>query len=141
MTKNENYHTKARQEILNYLRSCWASPVSASDILQHLKEIGTPVNPTTVYRYLNKLCSDHVLIKYVASKGQKAVYQLAEQNQNCSEHLHLKCSRCGKIIHLDNGFMEEFRRHLQTHHDFQLQCEGSMLYGVCQSCLFPQKRQ
>jgi Fur family ferric uptake transcriptional regulator len=134
MSRNESYNTKARREILDYLKRCWASTVSAADILQHLKETGTSVNPTTVYRYLDKLCTDHVVIKYAAIKGEKAVYQLSEQGQHCADHLHLKCAKCGRIIHLDCGFMDEFKDHLQGHHNFQLQCEGSMLYGICSSC-------
>ncbi|MCI2106678.1 MAG: transcriptional repressor [Intestinimonas sp.] len=133
MPRSESYHTKARQEILNYLKGCRGT-VSAADIIQQLKENGISVNPTTVYRYLDKLCSDHAAMKYVANKGGKAVYQLTGQDQHCLEHLHLRCIKCGRIIHLDCGFMEEFKGHLQEHHDFRLQCEGSVLYGVCSGC-------
>jgi len=140
MPRSENYSTKARQEIMGYLKKKWSSTVSASDILQYLTETGVSVNPTTVYRYLDKLCSDHTLIKYVANKGEKAVYQLSE-NQQCADHLHLTCTKCGRIIHLDCGFMDEFKNHLQGHHNFQLQCEGGMLYGVCNSCASAAKKQ
>jgi len=132
--RSESYNTKAHREIQNYLEQNWASTVSAADILQYLKENGTPVNATTVYRYLEKLCSEHAIIKYVASKGQKSVYQLSRQDHRCSEHLHLKCTKCGKILHLDCGFMDEFKDHLKGYHDFQLQYEGNILYGVCSGC-------
>lgn len=134
MPRSESYNTKARQEILDYLKKRWASTVSAADILQHLKENGTPVSPTTVYRYLDKLLSEHTIIRYVDSEGGRAVYQLTGKDQHCADHLHLKCVKCGRIIHLDCGFMDEFKDHLQDHHDFQLQCEGNMLYGICNSC-------
>ncbi len=133
MPRSRNYNTKARQEILDYLKNS-ASTVSAADILRHLEEKGLSVNPTTVYRYLNQLCSEHSIIKYTASKGEKAIYHLIEQNQHCTEHLHLKCTKCGRIIHLDCGFMDEFKDHLQGHHHFQLYCEGNLLYGICNSC-------
>jgi Fur family ferric uptake transcriptional regulator len=134
MPRTKGYNTKARQEILDYLKKCWASTVSAAEILQHLKDNGMSVNPTTVYRYLDKLCSDHIIIKYATVKGKKSVYQLSGPGQHCSEHLHLKCVRCGRIIHLDCGFMDELKNHLQGQHNFQLQCEGNMLYGVCNDC-------
>ena len=46
----------------------------------------------------------------------------------------LKCVRCGRIYHLDCHFMDEVRAHLMAEHGFTLQCEGSVLYGLCRSC-------
>jgi len=140
MPRSESYSTKARHEIMTFLKRNWSSTVSASDVLRFLTENGTPVNSTTVYRYLDKLCSDRIIIKYVANKGEKAVYQLSE-DQHCADHLHLTCVKCGRIIHLDCGFMDEFKDHLQGHHNFQLQCKGSMLYGVCNSCASADKNK
>lgn len=134
MPRSEGYNTKARQDILDYFKSCKEHTLSAADILKHLQDLGNPVNPTTVYRYLDKLCSDHTIIKYTAVKGEKAVYQLSSQEQHCSEHLHLKCVKCGKVIHLNCGFMDEVKAHLQGYHNFQLQCEGYMLFGLCNTC-------
>lgn len=140
MPRSKSYSTKARQEIMDFLKRNWSNTASVADILQYLTEKGMPVNPTTVYRYLDKLCSDHTIIKYTANTGEKAVYQLSE-NQHCADHLHLTCTKCGRIIHLDCGFMDEFKDHLQEHHNFQLQCEGGMLYGVCNSCASADKNK
>ncbi len=38
------------------------------------------------------------------------------------------------IYHLDCHFMDEVRAHLMAEHGFTLQCEGSVLYGLCRSC-------
>ena len=35
---------------------------------------------------------------------------------------------------MDCHFMDEVRQHLQAEHGFTLQCEGSILYGVCRRC-------
>ena len=40
----------------------------------------------------------------------------------------------GRIIHLECGFMEEISRHIVAHHGFELQCDSSVLYGVCKDC-------
>ena len=70
----------------------------------------------------------------VAEAGGKAVYQYVELGQHCEEHLHLKCVKCGCIIHLDCGFMDEIAEHIQKDHGFQLQCKNSILYGICKDC-------
>ena len=134
MQRKSSYNTRARQEISDFLKQNGTRAVSAAEICQYLKSIGDSVNPTTVYRYLDKLCADKTILKYIAEKGEKAVYQYSGQGKQCSEHLHLKCVRCGKILHMDCDFMRGFQEHLLEHHGFQLQCEGSVLYGLCSDC-------
>ena len=108
--------------------------LTAADIDQYLKRNGDAVNITTIYRYLDKLATDGTVMKYVAEAGGKAVYQYVELGQHCEEHLHLKCVKCGCIIHLDCGFMDEIAEHIQKDHGFQLQCKNSILYGICKDC-------
>ena len=74
------------------------------------------------------------MMKYVADKGEKAVFQYVDEGRHCREHLHLKCTGCGRIYHLDCRFMDEVRAHLMAEHGFVLQCEGSVLYGLCRAC-------
>lgn len=134
MKRSGTYSTKSRQEIMKYLEASAGRTVSASDILDHLQGIGLNVSPTTVYRNLDRLCEEKKILKYVAEKGEKAVYQLEVEGRHCADHLHLKCLGCGKIIHMDCDFMDEVREHLMRGHGFSLQCEGTVLYGYCEAC-------
>ena len=95
------YATNSRRKILDFLKSNSDRTVTAADIDQYLKRNGDAVNITTIYRYLDKLATDGTVMKYVAEAGGKAVYQYVELGQHCEEHLHLKCVKCGCIIHLD----------------------------------------
>ncbi len=134
MAGRGGYNTKTRQLILDYLINNRQHAVSASNILEHLEAEGASPNPTTVYRYLDKLAGEQRIMKYVADKGEKAVFQYVDEGRHCREHLHLKCVQCGRIYHLDCHFMDEVRAHLMAEHGFTLQCEGSVLYGLCRSC-------
>ena len=98
MARSDGYNTKTRQLILDYLINNRQHAVSASNILEHLEAQGASPNPTTVYRYLDKLAGEQRIMKYVADKGEKAVF------------------------------------HLMAEHGFTLQCEGSVLYGLCRHC-------
>ena len=89
------------------------------------------MNTTTVYRYLDKLCAEHTVIKYPDLNSDKAVFQFAGEEKKCAEHLHLKCIRCGKVVHLDCDFMDELKEHLYRDHGFRLQCSGDMLHEIC----------
>lgn len=134
MARSDGYNTRTRQLILDYLINNCQHAVSASNILEHLEAQGASPNPTTVYRYLDKLAGEQRIMKYVADKGERAVFQYVDEGRHCREHLHLKCVQCGRIYHLDCHFMDEVRAHLMAEHGFTLQCEGSVLYGLCRHC-------
>ena len=101
---------------------------------RHLEEKEISVNTTTIYRFLDKLCAENIIIKYSDVNSDKAVYQYAGEQGHCREHLHLKCIKCGKVMHLDCGFMDELRKHIMAEHHFQLQCSGDLLHGLCEEC-------
>ena len=122
------------EEILEYLKNSNDHTVTAADVDEYLKKHDSEVNITTIYRYLDKLAKDGTVIKYVAEKGCQAAYQYVEPGRGCEQHLHLKCVKCGKIIHLECHFMEEISHHIEESHGFTLQCKNSILYGVCKEC-------
>ena len=77
MAERKPYTTKTRQIILEYLKRQQAVTVSVSDIEEYLKDEGIRVNTTTVYRYLDKLYTEHIVIKYTDLNSDKAVFQFA----------------------------------------------------------------
>lgn len=141
MSKRKTYTTKTRVEILKYIKANSDRAISASDIIEHMKEIGSSVNQTTVYRYLDKLILENIIVKYADVSGEKSVYQYIQNKNDCVNHLHLKCKECGKLIHMDCEFIDDFSKHLLNNHDFQIQYEGNMLYGICKDCEYNKKHK
>ena len=130
----KEYKTKSRKLILQYLIEEKEHTVSISDILDFLKEQEELVNVSTIYRYLDKLVSEGKVMKYQNEEGKKAVFQYIEEENTCHQHLHMQCVECGRVIHLNCGFMEEIKAHMMEHHRFRLQCHNSILYGICSDC-------
>ena len=128
------YTTVIRTKILEYLKNNSNRTVNVSDISDYLKSNMCEVNVSTIYRYLDKLAGEGTVIKYVAEKGSMAVYQYVETGHRCEEHLHLKCVKCGSVIHMECDFMKEISEHIKDHHGFDIQCKNSMIYGVCKNC-------
>lgn len=127
------YTTVSRTRILEFLEINSNRTVTVSDIMEYLKESDCEVNVTTVYRFLDRLAKDGKVIKYVAEKGSMAVYQYVAGHK-CEQHLHLKCTHCGSIIHMECEFMDEIAEHVMEHHGFAIQCRNSIVYGCCKSC-------
>lgn len=132
--RKQNYNTKARRYILEYMYSEREKTVSASDIIAFLKSKGEKISFTTVYRCLNRLIEEKTVIKFTDKDSNKAVYQLKGKNSDCEEHLHIKCKICGKLVHIDCEFLKEFEEHIMAHHGFSLEYSGSILYGICDEC-------
>lgn len=132
---NNGYNTAARSRILGFLKENKDRTVNANDILNRLNDQGNDVNITTIYRYLDKLTESGEVMKYIAENGTRAVFQYVGEKQHCEEHLHLQCVRCGAILHLDCGFMDEISEHVMNEHGFRIQCRNSIIYGECSRCL------
>ncbi|MGN0370930.1 MAG: Fur family transcriptional regulator [Butyrivibrio sp.] len=130
-----NYSTIRHTKIMKYLTDNHDKLVTVNDIDEFLKNEGVEVNLSTIYRFLNKLSDKGELMKYVAGKGEMSSFQyIGGEEKHCKEHLHLHCTGCGKIIHLECSFMNEISSHIMNHHGFMLQCESSVLYGLCEDC-------
>lgn len=138
MPRKTNYATKKRQVILDILKDNNEKDFSVKEIEGCLKQTDIDINVTTIYRYLDRLAESGQLLKHSTENGKNFTYQYIAPEKKCDSHLHMKCSICGRIYHLECEFMNELKKHIYKHHAFTLECKTSMLYGICDEC---QKRQ
>lgn len=140
VVKNSEYKTKNKQIILEYLKNNSFKSITVKDICDYFVEMGNAINITTIYRYLDKLSADGVVMKYTSDDGKSFCFKYMDENKSCHEHFHLQCSSCGKIIHLDCSYMDDIIKHISDFHDFDLKCDKSVLYGKCHECKNRDKR-
>lgn len=134
MAKN-GYSTQKKNRILECLKNNSHVGMTVKDIEGYLiNEYDLSVNITTIYRNLDKLLNEGIIIKHIVESGDKATYQYAMPEHECHNHLHLKCSSCGQVYHMDCDFMDEVKEHIYSHHGFTIECKTSMLYGTCDKC-------
>jgi Fur family ferric uptake transcriptional regulator len=129
-----DYKTKCKDTIMEILNSNKDITLSADDIFKIFQKKCVNVNITTIYRNLDKLEKEGVLNKFPASDSHKALYQIICHDMHNEEHLHMQCSNCGKVIHLDCDYMADFIKHIKDHHQFDLTCDKSILFGLCDDC-------
>ena len=97
---------------------------------------GEFIGKSTVYRQLARLCEEGLLRRFEdTDTGGTAVhvYQYAA-NAGCDSHLHLKCSACGRVVHLECDEMTSLLAHIRAAHGFSVDQGGSILYGRCDRC-------
>ena len=120
------------EDILDKLRGVMRSNKLSQEVMA--KEIGV-LQKTLSYWLTGKVHpTAKKVIKITNQKGEKAVYQLAENTHACSEHIHIQCVKCGCLLHLDCDFMADITHHLKESHGFEINCESSTLYGLCEKC-------
>ena len=127
MAKSE-YQTKTRCRITRFLQDS-SSPVTVEELHGALPGIDL----STIYRNIERMVEEGTLLQFAGTGNTKASYQLPRE-EACHHHLHLKCTICGKVIHLDCEQMREFTEHIKLHHGFSLSCDDTVLYGICQDC-------
>lgn len=129
------YKTKSKQLLLEYLRSTAGRHVTVQEICDYFKAQGQAIGTTTVYRQLERFVEEGVVNKYLLEGSNAAYFEYVNQ-EICGENtcFHCKCERCGKLIHMHCGEMEEIQRHIFAHHGFQLDPVKTVFYGVCEAC-------
>ena len=129
----KSYRTKSRDDIMSYIEKNKEKRFSASDVYNYLRELGSTTDLTTVYRNLEKMIESGILLQLANTKDGSALYQYSEPEKKCQEHLHIQCSGCGKIYHLDEEFMGMVEKYFDNH-GFTLKVGESVLVGICESC-------
>ena len=130
-----NYKTKQREMILNHIAKYQEAHFTADDLLFHLKENGHTIGKSTTYRQLENFITEGKLRKYHLEEGMPACFQYVENTAKCTEHFHLKCTICGRLIHVVCQELDGMADHIRTHHKFQVNHKKTVLYGKCEDCM------
>lgn len=133
MGREKGYKTRQLAAILNFLIQNKDRHVSVYDIANHIKNAGGKIGVTTVYRHIDSLMEDGTVQKYTLEGSGGARYQFVG-DEGCHNHFHLKCERCGKLVHLECGQMEDIYRHVLCDHGFEINSHKTVFYGLCDTC-------
>ena len=124
------YNTETHKKILEFLKENREKSFSAEEILSNLSDSG--VSKSTVFRQLAKL-SHNMEIKRIASTSDRSVrYQFVDR-AHCGAHLHLKCTSCGRLLHLGNEITEFFEKSIKSAKKFSIDT-SAFIPGTCNKC-------
>lgn len=130
---HNSYNTKQRDEIVDFFNKNRGRCYTAKELIKS-GEISS--GEATVYRTLGRLAKQGLLKKF--TDGEAACYRLNE-SEECSSHFHLKCLRCGRLIHMDCEFMADMKRHIEESHRFYIDVGKTVFYGLCGNCKWEEK--
>lgn len=129
------YKTKHSAEITDFVRATSGKHFTVAEVSEHFRSRGTNISAATLYRQLDKLTSDGVLAKYTVDSAGSACYEYIGADECCRENCyHFKCSRCGRLIHLECEELNSMLGHLEAEHGFRLDPIRTVFYGTCGDC-------
>jgi len=120
-------HTKQRKDILEILEKA-EFPIHAEDIFFKLKENGMDISLSTIYRNLDMLTKENLVVKSYMLGEDKARFALPDKKN------YLVCEKCGKIVIIDNCPFDKFKEELIEVHGFDITGHSVEVYGICPEC-------
>ena len=138
LNSSATYKTKQGTLVLDYFKKNTGVHLTIDEICSSLKENGTPVGTSTVYRQVQKLVDEGIVTKYSLDNESSHCYQY--NGENCKMHFHLKCTVCMELFHASCEFMESVEGHIFSHHGFKVDNSRTVFSGVCQNCLRNSKK-
>ncbi len=130
------YQTQQKKALADFLsRHAHQAALSCDEVLFLLsQEKDCPVKPgkSTVYRLLSQMVKEGLVQRTVVAGKRQVRFRWVLPD--CSNHLHLKCTGCQKLIHLDAASSRLLKSTVEAA-DFFLDIEETIIVGRCKSCM------
>ncbi len=130
----KQYNTAQRKAVIDCLLHAHGH-MTAAAVCAALSESGHKVSSATVYRQLEKLVDEGVAVKSVPAGEKSACFEVIDRDAcEAVRCYHMKCTTCGKLIHLDCDEVEKLCAHMLDEHGFRIDMTSTVLFGTCKEC-------
>lgn len=132
----KEYDTQSRKKIKQYIERQTNCIFSVNDVYQYLMSNDCLIGKTTVYRNMNRLVNDGVLLRLQYADEKKTMYQYKYiENQKKNEmYIYLRCMECGKMIRLKNDYSIELEELIMNKCGFRINGTVNIISGLCKDC-------
>lgn len=121
-------HSKKRDAMLRLMRGTTCHP-SAEWVYHRMREEYPDISLGTVYRNLNQLCEERMVIRVGTVDGQERF------DADTTPHAHFFCNRCGVVLDLpDNAPTQNYVNTLSKQYGFVAESHEFKLRGLCEDC-------
>jgi len=132
-----SYHTEQKRILTDFLSRHRDESFTIDELTHKMQsecgEGGQSPARSTIYRLIDRLERDGQVRKFVKSNERGASYQFVAGG-HCDSHLHLKCTGCGKLFHMEERVSDELIKKISNYSDFSVNEEETVLYGRCAVC-------
>lgn len=130
--QHRKYMTNQKKELLAFLQQYADRHFTVEQIVEGMG--GEKAGKSTVYRQIAKLAEEGTVRRFEAPDSKSFVYQFAGETGGCDCHFHLKCLKCGRLIHMECAQLTAVQQHIAAEHNFLIGSHRAVLYGECIDC-------
>lgn len=131
-----HYQTMQRRLLLEYLQSNCERAFTIEELAEGMKadpSLAAVPGKSTIYRIMSSFVKEGLIKRFVKNNSRQFVYQMV-CGKDCDRHLHLKCSICGKIFHMENHESRELLQQVLKKQRFSIDAQKTVLFGYCENC-------
>ena len=123
-----HFLTAQRRLLLELIRNA-EGHIDAKELYQRARAREGSIGPATVYRSLS-------LFKQLGLVDGRKLGKVCccYEIKKSSEHQHLVCQRCGKVIEFQNPHFQKLIKAVQREHGFKITRAELCLEGYCPEC-------
>ena len=126
----QGYTTEQRKRLLSFFTKHLDNHFTVDALIKNIDGI----SPSAIYRNVNQMVDDGQLRRFQKEGQRKFLYQYIGDGE-CSEHIHLKCNKCDRILHITPELSAAFMSSVKNDYNFELDKSATILFGACSSCV------
>ncbi|MBQ7935549.1 MAG: transcriptional repressor [Clostridia bacterium] len=128
-----NYQTRPLKQLLDFFaahpeQSYTVDELTAGLAVQYQEDAP---GKSTVYRLISRLEKEQKIKRFEKEGSHCAYYQITACTHN---HLHLKCTGCGKLFHMKETASEHLLQDVLNNAGFSVDQQQTVLFGKCAGC-------
>lgn len=125
----KKYHTQQRERLFAFFAENKNRQFTAEEAKAQIDGISI----SAVYRNINQMVALGKLRRFQKEGSRKFLFQYLGDGA-CAGHMHMKCSVCGIILHMDPVAEQAVQEVLTRHRQFRLNVKETVLSGCCAAC-------
>ncbi len=132
--RRSSYNTAGKKALVGFLEEHTDKQFTVEALSAALAARDIAIGKSSLYRLLEKLCAEGAVRKFKHEETDASLFQYIGSDAECGLHLHLKCTVCGKLVHLHCAQSAALVEHIFHDHGFTVDRKRSVLYGLCHAC-------
>ena len=131
------YQTHQKIELIEFFKKNRNSSYTIEEIVEAMTkdpDFAAPPGKSTIYRLMPSLVESGIVKRFNSGTGRKASYQIIG-DAGCHCHMHMKCTSCGRVIHMADKESVLLQRAIDKMNHFKVDLRQTLIYGTCGQCM------
>ena len=129
----KNYKlTNQRKKIINVIFENKEKHLNCEEIYDEIRKIDSSIGLATIYRTIKLFVELEILTEINFGDGSiRYDFRCFDDGHN---HHHLICTKCGKIIEVEDDSLESLEKEIEEVYGFKIENHKCKFIGICKEC-------